>query len=613
MLADIDTPEIDAQLTAAKAKLNAASATVKVRDAEAQFAKTTYARWRNSPRGVVSVQEQEAKQADYESGVARVNAAKADMAVAQADVDRLESLESFKQVVAPFDGVVTARETDIGALINAGSAGNARELFSVADTHKVRIYVKVPQRLTGNIHRGLSAELRLPQYPGKVFAAKATTTSRSVNTSSRTLLVELQAENLDGLLRPGTYVEARLNLPSDPNTVLIPASAILFRQHGLEVAVVGDDDKITLKKISLGRNSVSRLKLPGGLMLADQVVDSPPEFTCIRRRRADCPRPCLSQAAAQIRSRSARQLMLRLGPARHSAARDRWRLNTIETKNMAKIVWPTCVGWASPRLLQRDRRRARGRTDAETMLVLAPDRSCNWFFWMRGRSGLSVARRHAPSAFCNSVDSESKFSGPNGAGRGACAMVARPERSRTGCVRGSGRCVEFGHRSRSDAGPKGTNPEVAVIGAALPHVGISAGIAAGTGTDLTKGRVANSLRAGSSTAGLETLSEIVGFDGGWELDIFGKYRRLLEATRDDTQALAEMRHTVLITVIADVVRTYINIRGLEARLEFARNNFATAQKTLDIVQTRFDRGLTSEFDVTWRSVNWPSSRPGHRT
>src|ERR1700704_2467950 len=140
--------------------------------------------------------------------------------------------------------------------------------------------------------------------------------------------------------------------------------------------------------------------------------------------------------------------------------------------------------------------------------------------------------------------------------------------------------------------------EVAVIGAALPQVGISAGIAAGTGTDLTKGRVANSLRAGSSTTGLETLSEIIGFDGKWELDIFGKYRRLLEAARDDTEALAELRNAVLITVIADVVRSYINIRGFEARLEFARNNVATAQKTLDIVQTRFDRGLTSEFDVT---------------
>jgi RND family efflux transporter MFP subunit len=277
VLADIETPEIDAQLTAAKAKLNAASAAVNVRDAEAQFAKTTYARWRSSPPGVVSVQERDAKQADYESGLARLNAAKADMAMAQADVDRLESLQGFKQVVAPFDGVVTARETDIGALINAGSNGTARELFSVADIHKVRIYVKVPQRLTGNIHRGLTAELRLPQYPDKVFTAKATTTSRSVNTSSRTLLLELQADNPDGVLQPGTYVEAQLNLPSDPNTVLIPASAILFRQHGLEVAVVGDDDKVTLKKISLGRNLGVQAEVTGGLVLSDRVVGSPPD------------------------------------------------------------------------------------------------------------------------------------------------------------------------------------------------------------------------------------------------------------------------------------------------------------------------------------------------
>jgi RND family efflux transporter MFP subunit len=277
VLADIETPEIDAELTAAKAKLNAASATVKVRDAEAHFAKTTYARWRNSPRGVVSIQEQEAKQADYESSIARLNAAKADMAVAQADVDRLESLQGFKQVVAPFDGVVTARETNIGALINAGSNGTARELFSVADIHKVRIYVKVPQRLTSNIQPGLTAELRLPQYPGKVFTAKATTTSRSVDTSSRTLLLELQADNPDGLLQPGTYVEAQLNLPSDPNTLLIPASAILFREHGLEAAVVGDDDKVTLKKISLGRNLGVQVEVTGGLALSDRVVGSPPD------------------------------------------------------------------------------------------------------------------------------------------------------------------------------------------------------------------------------------------------------------------------------------------------------------------------------------------------
>ena len=139
--------------------------------------------------------------------------------------------------------------------------------------------------------------------------------------------------------------------------------------------------------------------------------------------------------------------------------------------------------------------------------------------------------------------------------------------------------------------------QVAVIGLALPQVGTSAGTAAGTGTDLTKGRVANSLRAGSSESGLKELSGIVGLDSGWELDIFGKYRRLLEAARGDTEALAEMRHAVLITVIADVVRSYIDIRGFEARLEFARDNVATGQKTVNIVRERFDRGLTSQLDV----------------
>jgi RND family efflux transporter MFP subunit len=277
ILADIDAPDLDAQLAAAKAKLNAASASVKVRDAEAQFAKTTFARWRDSPRGVVSVQEQQAKQADYESAVARLNAAKADVAVSQADVDRLQSLESFKHVVAPFDGVVTARTTDIGALINAGSAGSAPELFRVADTHKARIFIKVPQRMTGAIQAGLKAELHLPQYPNRVFTAKVATTSRAVNTSSRTLLVELQADNPDGLLQPGTFAEVHLALPRNPTVKLIPASALLFRQHGLEVAVVGAGDKIELKKVTLGRNLGVQVEVLQGLMPTDRIVNSPPD------------------------------------------------------------------------------------------------------------------------------------------------------------------------------------------------------------------------------------------------------------------------------------------------------------------------------------------------
>ncbi len=160
VLADIETPEIDAEFSAAKAKFNAADAAVKVRVAEAHFAETTFARWRDAPKGVVSVQEQQDKQADYESAVARLNAARADVAVAQAEVDRLQALENFKRVTAPFDGVVTARETDIGALINAGSGsggGSAPELFRVADIHEMRVYAKVPQRMASPIHVGMKA------------------------------------------------------------------------------------------------------------------------------------------------------------------------------------------------------------------------------------------------------------------------------------------------------------------------------------------------------------------------------------------------------------------------------------------------------------------------
>jgi NodT family efflux transporter outer membrane factor (OMF) lipoprotein len=140
--------------------------------------------------------------------------------------------------------------------------------------------------------------------------------------------------------------------------------------------------------------------------------------------------------------------------------------------------------------------------------------------------------------------------------------------------------------------------EVVVLGAALPQVGVSGTDAAGSGIDLTKGRVGNALRAGSSTTGLDALSRIVGFEGGWQLDVFGKYWRLVEAARGDTEALAEMRHAVLITVIADLVRTYVEIRGLQSRLKAARSDVAAAQKTVDLVQDRYDRGLTSEVDVT---------------
>ncbi len=280
LLAEIDAPDLDAQLAEAQAKLNSARAQVKVREAEKQFAETTYARWRDSPKGVVSVQEQEGKEADYNSAVARVNAAAAEVAADQGDVDRLKALEEFKRITAPFDGIVIARETDIGALINAGSGtggGNGPELFRVADIHKMRIYVQVPQQLSAGIQQGLTAELHLPQYPDKTFKAIVATTSSAINTSARTLLVELHADNPDSLLQPGAYARVELELPSNPDVVRIPTSALIFREQGLEVAIVGPGDKIELKPVTLGRNLGTEVEVINGLTVADRVVNSPPD------------------------------------------------------------------------------------------------------------------------------------------------------------------------------------------------------------------------------------------------------------------------------------------------------------------------------------------------
>jgi RND family efflux transporter MFP subunit len=280
VLAEIEAPDLDAQFAAMEAKLNSAQAMVKVRDAERQFAQSTYERWRDSPKGVVSVQEVEAKKADYNSAVARLNAATAEAAADQGEVHRLEALESFKKLTAPFDGVVTARETDIGALINAGSGtggGSGPELFRVADLHMMRIYVQVPQELSAGIKAGLSAELRLPQYPDKTFKAMVTTTSSAINTNARTLLVELHADNPKSELQPGAYAQVDFQLPADSNVVRIPTSALVFRKHGMEVATIGPDQKIALKPIELGRNLGVEVEVLKGLTTSDRLVNSPPD------------------------------------------------------------------------------------------------------------------------------------------------------------------------------------------------------------------------------------------------------------------------------------------------------------------------------------------------
>jgi RND family efflux transporter MFP subunit len=280
VLAEIETPDLDAQLAASEAKLNSARAVVKVREAEEQFAQSTYQRWRDSPKGVVSVQEQESKLADYNSAKARLSSANAEVAADQGDVDRLRTMANFKNITVPFDGVVTARETDVGALINAGSGtggGNGPELFRVADIHMMRIYVQVPQQLSAGIKAGLNADLHLPQYPNKTFEATVATTSSAINPNARTLLVELHADNPDGELQPGAYAQVDFELPSDPNIVRVPTSALVFRENGMEVAAIGADNTVELRPIKLGRNLGTEVEVVQGLKLSDRLVNSPPD------------------------------------------------------------------------------------------------------------------------------------------------------------------------------------------------------------------------------------------------------------------------------------------------------------------------------------------------
>ena len=284
LLALIDAPDLDAELAAAQANLKAAEAQTKVREAEVEFARTTYSRWRDSPKGVVSEQETESKKADFNSATARYNASLADVNADRGVVDRLNALEEFKRIVAPFDGIVTARNTDIGALINAGSGsgggtggGSAPQLFRVADVHEMRVFVQVPQEMSASLRAGMAADLHLPQYPDRVFKSIVATTAGAINESARTLLVELHADNADGLLQPGTYTEVHFDLPSDPQMVRIPSSALVFRQDNMQVAVVGAGDRVELRPVKLGRNLGTDVEVVTGLAPSDRVIESPPD------------------------------------------------------------------------------------------------------------------------------------------------------------------------------------------------------------------------------------------------------------------------------------------------------------------------------------------------
>lgn len=264
ILAVIDTPELDQQIAQAKAGLaNAVAAE--------ELSRTTAARWSALLKlDAVSSQETEEKISDLTAKTDQV-------AAAQANVHRLSALKSFARITAPFDGTVTNRSIDVGALVNAGAESPGSALFTVVDAHKIRVYVRVPQSYSANIHAGMTADLRLPEYPDRTFPATLDSTADAISEQSNSLLVQLLADNARGALKPGEYAKVTLHLPSGSNMLRIPASTLMFRRRGLEVATVLPNNRILMKAITIGLDLGPQVEVSEGLNPHDRVVDNPPD------------------------------------------------------------------------------------------------------------------------------------------------------------------------------------------------------------------------------------------------------------------------------------------------------------------------------------------------
>jgi RND family efflux transporter MFP subunit len=263
LLAEIETPEVDQQLQQAIADLATARAN-EVRS------KTTNERWIELLK-TESVSKQDAEE---KAGDAAAKKASADAAAA--NVSRLHELESFKRVVAPFDGVITARNTDIGALINAGQASGT-ELFRLADTHKLRIYVQVPERYAASAKPGLPAELTFTEQPDKSYTATTIRTANALDPGLRTLQVELQLDNAKGELFPGAYAEVHFKLSGNAQSLRLPANTVLFRAPGLQVATVDAQNHVHLKSVVQGRDFGNTIEILSGVSAGDAVVINPPD------------------------------------------------------------------------------------------------------------------------------------------------------------------------------------------------------------------------------------------------------------------------------------------------------------------------------------------------
>ncbi|MBN9288266.1 MAG: efflux transporter periplasmic adaptor subunit [Gammaproteobacteria bacterium 39-13] len=263
LLAFIETPEVDAQLRQAEADLKTAIA-------NNELAQSTAIRWR-SLLTTNSVSKQEADE--------KISTAKASETIVKstrANRDRLKELVGFKEVVAPFDGIITSRTTDIGSLIDAGS-NVGLELFRIVQSNPLRVYVNVPQNYSSRITPKMDVTLRFAEHPGKSYQAKLRQTAKAIDPVTRTLLIELTVDNSKGELLPGGYTEVHLKLPSPEGSVRLPVNTLLFRAQGLQVATLPEDGKVVLKSVTIGRDFGTEVEISSGLKEGEIIILNPPD------------------------------------------------------------------------------------------------------------------------------------------------------------------------------------------------------------------------------------------------------------------------------------------------------------------------------------------------
>jgi RND family efflux transporter MFP subunit len=264
LLAIIDTPEVDQQLQQARADLNTAQANLRL----SEITNNRYDGLKNTDS--VAQQDVDNAHGDYAAKKATVDSA-------AYNVKRLEDLQSFTKVYSPFDGVITARNTDIGQLINSGSASPAKELFHVAATRTLRVFINVPQQYSVAAKPGLSADLTLAQFPGRKFQGKLVRTANAIDLASRTLLVEVDVDNTTGELLPGAFTEVHLKIPADIPTFILPVNTLIFRAEGLQVAAVENNNTSKLLPITLGRDFGAEVEVVSGLTGQESIIASPPD------------------------------------------------------------------------------------------------------------------------------------------------------------------------------------------------------------------------------------------------------------------------------------------------------------------------------------------------